>query len=196
MWCPACSSNQPCRCLWSWSWSSEQRDAGDFLALAEFGQVAFFRIFGDCRHEGWSYRRRKGDPGSWLKPPSQGLLPLSVASEAVSAHQQPRTSVSVLLLSVSRGLCPQNTAQPGLFRGMTGSCLDGYNSLHHSTYALSSWPPKGPLYNADLGTFEVVQWLRICLPMQGTQVPSLVWEYPTCRRATKPMGHNYWSQHA
>ena len=37
----------------------------------------------------------------------------------------------------------------------------------------------------------VAQWLRICLPIQGTQVWALVWEDPTCRRATKPMRHNY-----
>ena len=36
----------------------------------------------------------------------------------------------------------------------------------------------------------VAQWLRICLPMQGTRVPVLVWEDPTCRRATGPMSHN------
>ena len=36
----------------------------------------------------------------------------------------------------------------------------------------------------------VVQWLRICLPMQGTQVRALVWEDPTCRRATRPVSHN------
>ena len=32
----------------------------------------------------------------------------------------------------------------------------------------------------------VVQWLGICLPMQGMQVRSLVWEDPTCLRAAKP----------
>ena len=42
-------------------------------------------------------------------------------------------------------------------------------------------------------TFLVVQWLRIRLPMQGTRVRSLVWEDPTCRRATKPVHHNYWA---
>ena len=30
----------------------------------------------------------------------------------------------------------------------------------------------------------------------GTQVWSLVQEDPTCRGATKPMCHNYWSPHA
>ena len=37
----------------------------------------------------------------------------------------------------------------------------------------------------------VAQWLRICLPMQGTRVRALVWEDPTCRGATRPVGHNY-----
>ena len=29
------------------------------------------------------------------------------------------------------------------------------------------------------GASLVVQWLRICLPMQGTRVRALVWEDPT-----------------
>ena len=37
----------------------------------------------------------------------------------------------------------------------------------------------------------VAQWLRIRLPMQGTQVQALVQEDPTCRGATKPVRHNY-----
>ena len=37
----------------------------------------------------------------------------------------------------------------------------------------------------------VAQWLRIRLPMQGTQVRALVWEDPTCHGATKPVRHNY-----
>ena len=40
-------------------------------------------------------------------------------------------------------------------------------------------------------TSVVAQWLRICLPMQGTQVRALVWEDPICHRATKPVRHNY-----
>ena len=41
------------------------------------------------------------------------------------------------------------------------------------------------------GTSLVAQWLRTRLPMQGTWVQALVWEDPTCRRATKPVCHNY-----
>ena len=43
------------------------------------------------------------------------------------------------------------------------------------------------------GASLVVQWLRICLPMQGTRVQTLVWEDPTCCRATRPVSHNYWA---
>ena len=39
----------------------------------------------------------------------------------------------------------------------------------------------------------VAQWLRICLPMQGTRVRALVWEDPTCRGVAGPMSHNYWA---
>ena len=42
----------------------------------------------------------------------------------------------------------------------------------------------------------VAWWLRVRLPMQGTQVQALVREDPTCHRATKPACHNYQSPHA
>ena len=45
--------------------------------------------------------------------------------------------------------------------------------------------------NIIIGTSLVAKWLRILLPTQGTWVQTLVREYPTCRRATKPMRHNY-----
>ena len=42
----------------------------------------------------------------------------------------------------------------------------------------------------------MVQWLRINLSMQGTQVRFLVWEVSTCLGATKPLHHNYWALHS
>ena len=36
----------------------------------------------------------------------------------------------------------------------------------------------------------VVQGLKAHLPVQGTQVQSLVWEDSTCCEATKPISHN------
>ncbi|KAJ8787793.1 hypothetical protein J1605_005695 [Eschrichtius robustus] len=50
--------------------------------------------------------------------------------------------------------------------------------------------PQKCFVKSDDGTSLVAQWLRICLPMQGTRVRALVCEDPTCRGATKPMHHN------
>ena len=47
-----------------------------------------------------------------------------------------------------------------------------YNKVRHSIYMC-------------FRTFLVVQWLRIHLPVHGTQVQSLVWEDLTYRGATK-----------
>ena len=58
----------------------------------------------------------------------------------------------------------------------------GRNTSRHILIKLSKIT-----YRASL----VVQWLRICLPMQGTRVRALVWEVPTCRGATRPVSHNY-----
>jgi len=38
-----------------------------------------------------------------------------------------------------------------------------------------------------------MHWIRVCLPMQGTWVRSLVWEDFTHCRATKPVHHNCWA---
>ena len=38
----------------------------------------------------------------------------------------------------------------------------------------------------------VVQWIRIHLPMQGTQVRSLVREHSTCCGTSNPVCQNYW----
>ena len=46
--------------------------------------------------------------------------------------------------------------------------------------------------NNVLWTSPVVPWLRICLPMQGTRVCSLVRQDHTCCSPLKPVCHNYW----
>ena len=43
-------------------------------------------------------------------------------------------------------------------------------------------------------TSLVVQWLRLCLPMQGTRVWSLIWEDSTSLRATESVLHSYCSR--
>ena len=42
-----------------------------------------------------------------------------------------------------------------------------------------------------LGTSLVVQWLRIHLSMQGTQVQTLLQDDPMCHGATNTLSHNY-----
>ena len=45
--------------------------------------------------------------------------------------------------------------------------------------------------NANHGDFPGGPVLRICLPVQGTQVQILVWEDFTYLRATKPVHRNH-----
>ena len=40
----------------------------------------------------------------------------------------------------------------------------------------------------------VAPWIRICLPVHGPWVRSLVWEDPTGSGTTKPMGRRYWAR--
>ena len=55
------------------------------------------------------------------------------------------------------------------------------------------WFIKETCVKMDLWASLVAQWLRICLPMQGTRVRALVWEDPACRGATGPVSHNCWA---
>ena len=58
-------------------------------------------------------------------------------------------------------------------------------SVHHSRNELL-WPS----HKAQHQDFPGVQWLRIHLPMQETQVRSLVREDPACHVAAEPVCHN------
>ena len=56
---------------------------------------------------------------------------------------------------------------------------------------LSTLVRKVSIKNLSKGASLVAQWLRICLPMQGTRVRALVWEDPASRGATRPVSHTY-----
>ena len=62
-----------------------------------------------------------------------------------------------------------------------------------SSSILQSFEKWKMLRSYKNGASLVAQWLRICLPMQGTRVRALVWEDPTCRGATRSVSHNYWT---
>ena len=82
-------------------------------------------------------------------------------------------------------------------RGSKAVCTVTADDLLHKVTEISrGWKCKTKiirhLNENRRETFLAVQWLRIHLPMQGTQVPSLVGEPRSiCCRTTKPMQHNY-----
>ena len=39
----------------------------------------------------------------------------------------------------------------------------------------------------------MIPWLRIHLPIQETQIQTLIWEDPPCHEATKPGSRSYWA---
>ena len=47
--------------------------------------------------------------------------------------------------------------------------------------------------DAMAGASLVAEWLRICLPTQGTWVRSPAGKDSTCLGATKPLQHNHWA---
>ena len=70
------------------------------------------------------------------------------------------------------------------------------SSLRSSRNSLDSMCQHFNLYlklkKQTFGVFLVIQWLRTCLPMQGTRIASLVWEDPTyCEKQS--VSHNYWT---
>ena len=66
-------------------------------------------------------------------------------------------------------------------------------SAHQYCGITVAWHKNFHTSNRKYWTPLVAQWLRICLPVQGTRVRALVREDPTCHGATKPVRHNYWA---
>ena len=64
---------------------------------------------------------------------------------------------------------------------------------HKTCVRVGGWAAQKQVTEFLMETSLVAQWLRIRLPMQGTWVWALIREDPTCRRAAKPMRHNYWT---
>ena len=80
---------------------------------------------------------------------------------------------------------------PGHCFSSTWTSPPGYSGFLTRQY----WVPRGSRLLNESKSYRsqaslVAQWLRICLPMQGTRVRALVWEDPTCRGAAGPVSHN------
>ena len=69
----------------------------------------------------------------------------------------------------------------------------GWGACRPATQYLSWHPANSVTSKAIPGASPMVQWLSICLAMQGTLVRSPVQEDPTCYRASKPMCRSYWA---
>ena len=68
-----------------------------------------------------------------------------------------------------------------------------FNRIHWDVTRIHLYSSISGVNILDYRASLVAQWLRICLPMQGTRVWALVQEDLTCHGATKPMHQNYWA---
>ena len=87
------------------------------------------------------------------------------------------------------GVEPVSLVSPALWVDPLPVC---YHIDEAKKRSLSLWSvKKREALKPPMKTSLVVQWLRICLPIQGTWVQSLVQEDSTCCRTTKSIHHNY-----
>ena len=73
------------------------------------------------------------------------------------------------------------------------SCIVDWRLTVWATREVPYMTLKSQQKKKKIGISLVVQWLTTCLPMQETQVWSLVWGDSTCQGATQPVCRNYWA---
>ena len=97
----------------------------------------------------------------------------------------------------SSGAHPVNSrvmGQQGPFPGGEKEWWTHFKVKHaNAKMTIDSQTAPDSFIRNKMGASLVAQWLRICLPMQGTRVQALVWEEPPCCGATRPVSHNYWA---
>ncbi|KAJ8785845.1 hypothetical protein J1605_006805 [Eschrichtius robustus] len=131
------------------------------------------------------------------------VLSLQMGRDLQSSWQQPLVTAFAVRNNDGSKPAP-NPKAPQLktvFAGLASLFFSQYGQLSISVGSTSADPTNSgsKLFEEKKKKKEkgsqraslVAQWLRICLPMQGTRVRALVWEDPTCRGAAGPMSHNY-----
>ena len=115
-------------------------------------------------------------------------------SSSVSLVLQCLPSFPILVQSSDHLPFPPSPAKgPGRECWRVRVSLGAFEALHTSiSMPKGLWHERVNRNHHDRASL-VAQWLRVCLPMQGTRVRALVWEDPTCCGATGPMSHNYWA---
>ena len=83
------------------------------------------------------------------------------------------------------------SVKPGILLSVCRVCFFQPELPKGKCKVISSCPNSDRI--KPVGTSLVAQWLRICLPVRGIRVRSVVGEDPTCRGATMSMHHNYWA---
>ena len=116
----------------------------------------------------------------------------SLPSSSVHGISQARI-LECVAISFFRGFFPTQGSNPCLSPALTREFFT--TSTNWEAWWLYNYVQTIPLgymlLKNDKSRTSLWQWIRICLPVQGTWVPSLVQEDFTCCRATKLMTHNY-----
>ena len=91
--------------------------------------------------------------------------------------------------------CKWPCKSPSVIPGHGKHSIYGSGFIKPIEYWKDKWVELDKYMNQDWKkrTSLVAQWEGICLPIQETQVWSLVREDPTCLAATKLTHHNYWA---
>ena len=189
------------RCPWQKSWptKSQTREDGESLLLggggwggarAGAGGLLGTRALGICGASQGSNVPRRGHciPGGRRGPAADSKSPvlLSVPESLTRDSSQRRGFLEFFRSSLK--LRPARRWHQGC---LLGSCTHS-EGLPASVLVQVRIAPIS-LFLKLPWTSLVAQWLRICLPMQGTRVWALAQEDPTCHGATKPVRHNYWA---
>ena len=143
-----------------------------------------------------------GRESNWLVCCTQKFL-------SFTSRQQFFWEKKKLQISIQKSRASQKVLEPRNNLQKTVLLIQKYVAFGNTCWRMNLQPqssaevPEGPISITKLPlillplkskrdeTSLVVQWLRIRLPVQGTQVRALVREDPTCRGATKPVCHNY-----
>ena len=89
--------------------------------------------------------------------------------------------------------CLENRGGQGSLVGYSpGGCKESDTTEQLSTHkAIQPFQHDSHLLFKTHSRTSLVPWLRICLPIQETQVQYLLWKDPTCCRAIKSVCPNY-----
>ena len=139
----------------------------------------FFMKTWICCHHIFTIRNIKGSPSNRRQKIPDGNLNL----------QKEWRTLKIKIMQVYKKLLMLSLKDNWSFKAKITKMYCAYNICRSKNMIKQTKDKRREMEGASL----VAQWLRIHLPMKGTWVRALVWEDPTCHRATGPVCHNYWA---